>query len=140
MLLCRSHLDVVSTNIGNIEVVSGVSGFLPKVFLKSKNCDNLKHRCNSWFLSCAVIPVRAFKFVLLFCVSSCFNSDLKQLLRLKGTKPKLTILWSTHSNVNKSGKLSKTQDKALFRNRKLMVTLRKGKTNFNLRWQLKSSG
>ena len=65
-----------------------------------------------------------FKF---FCVSSCFNSDLKPLLRLKGTKPKLTVLWSTHSNVNKSGKLSKTQDKALFCNRKLMVTLRKGR-------------
>ena len=42
VLLCRSHLDVVSTNIGNIEVIPGVSGFLPKVFLKSKNCDNIK--------------------------------------------------------------------------------------------------
>ena len=130
MLLCRSHLDVVSTNIGNIEVVPGVSGFLPKVFLKSKNCDNIKYRCNSWFLSCAVIPVRALIFFYIFCVSSCFNSDLKPLLRLKGTKPKLTILWSTHSNVNKSGKLSKTQDKGLFCNRKLMVTLRKGRHKF----------
>ena len=66
VLLCRSHLDVVSTNIGNIEVVPGVSGFLPKVFLKSKNCDNIKYRCNSWFLSCAVIPVRALIFFTFF--------------------------------------------------------------------------
>ena len=66
MLLCRSHSDVVSTNIGNIEVVPGVSGFLPKVFLKSKNCDNIKYRCNSWFLSCGVIPVRALIFFYFF--------------------------------------------------------------------------
>ena len=43
LLLCRSHLDVVSTNIGNIEVAPRVSGFLPKVFLRSKNCDNIKY-------------------------------------------------------------------------------------------------
>ena len=68
VLLCRSHLDVVSTNIGNIEVVPGVilQGFLPEVFLKSKNCDNIKYRCNSWFLSCAVIPVRALIFFYFF--------------------------------------------------------------------------
>ena len=62
MLLCRSHLDVVSTNIGNIKVAPGVSGFLPKVFLKSKNCDNIKYRSNGWFLFCTMIPVKAFFF------------------------------------------------------------------------------
>ena len=62
------HLDVVSTNIGNIEVVPGVSGFLPKVFLKSKNRDNIKYQCNSWFLSCAVIPVRALIFFTFLCL------------------------------------------------------------------------
>ena len=66
VLLCRSHLDAVSTNIGNIEVIPGASGFLPRVFLKSKNCDNIKYQCNSWFLSCAVIPVRALIFLNFF--------------------------------------------------------------------------
>ena len=66
VLLCRSHLDVVSMTIGNIELVPGVSGYLPKVFLKSKNCDNIKYQCNSWLLSCAVIPVRALNFFYFF--------------------------------------------------------------------------
>ena len=136
LLLCRSHLDAVSTNIGNIEVAPGVSGFLPEVFLKSRNCDNKKYRSNGWFLSCTVIPVNAL-FFYFFCVSICFTSDLKPFLRLKGTKPKLTILWSTHGNVNKLGKLSKTQDKALFCDRKLMVTLRKRRHKFQLEMVIK---
>ena len=57
----------MSTNIENIEVALGVSGFLPKVFLKSKNYDNIKYRSNGWFLSCTVIPAKAF--FLLFFVS-----------------------------------------------------------------------
>ena len=107
LLLCRSHLDVVSTNIGNIEVAPWVSGFLPKVFLKSKNCDNIKYRSNGWFLSCT-IPVKALFFLYFLCLKLFHNTsqglfftffvsqavlphDLKPFLRLKGTKPKLVV-------------------------------------------------
>ena len=82
LLLCRSHLDVVSTNIENIEVAQGISGLLPKVFLKTKNCDNIKYRCNGWFLSRTVIPVKAFFFFYFFVSQAVLPHDLKPFLRL----------------------------------------------------------